>query len=93
MRDTELFQLALLLMPPWMVDGCDFDVSQKWLDIRIDFERGGAFPCPVCGKQGCKAYDTEEKTWRHLNFFEHETYLHAFVPRGTASASCWPGLT
>jgi len=81
MRDTELFQLALLLLPPWMVEGCDFDVSQKRLDIRIDFERGGAFPCPVCGKQGCKAYDTEEKTWRHLNFFEHETYLHAFVPR------------
>lgn len=81
MKDTELFQLALLLMPPWMVEGCDFDVSQKRLDIRIDFERGGAFPCPICGKQGCKAYDTEEKMWRHLNFFEHETYLHAFVPR------------
>jgi len=81
MKDTELFQLALLLMPPWMVEGCDFDVSQKRLDIRIDFERGGAFPCPVCGKKGCKAYDTEEKMWRHLNFFEHETYLHAFVPR------------
>lgn len=81
MRDTELFQLALSLMPPWMVEGCGFDVSQKRLDIRIDFERGGAFPCPVCGKAGCKAYDTEERTWRHLNFFEHETYLHAFVPR------------
>lgn len=81
MKDTELFQLALSLMPPWMVEGCGFDVSQKRLDIRIDFERGGSFPCPVCGKAGCKAYDTEERTWRHLNFFEHETYLHAFVPR------------
>lgn len=81
MKDTELFQLALSLMPPWMVEGCGFDVSQKRLDIRIDFERGGVFPCPVCGRTGCKAYDTEEKTWRHLNFFEHETYLHAFVPR------------
>lgn len=81
MKDTELFQLALSLMPPWMVEGCGFDVSQKRLDIRIDFKRGGAFPCPVCGKAGCKAYDTEERTWRHLNFFEHETYLHAFVPR------------
>jgi len=28
-----------------------------------------------------KAYDTKNKTWRHLNFFEHECYLHARVPR------------
>jgi transposase len=28
-----------------------------------------------------KAYDTKDKTWRHLNFFEHECYLHARVPR------------
>ncbi|MBF0562009.1 MAG: transposase family protein [Alphaproteobacteria bacterium] len=34
-----------------------------------------------CGAVGCKAYDTEEATWRHLNFFQHEAYLHARVPR------------
>ncbi len=28
-----------------------------------------------------KAYDTVNKTWRHLNFFEHECYIHARVPR------------
>ena len=28
-----------------------------------------------------KAYDTTEKTWRHLNFFEHECYINARVPR------------
>lgn len=27
------------------------------------------------------AYDTIDKTWRHLNFFEHLCYLHASVPR------------
>ena len=27
------------------------------------------------------AYDTKNKRWRHLNFFEHECYLHARVPR------------
>lgn len=81
MKDTELFQLALSLMPPWMVKDCTFDVSEKRLDIRIDFERGGTFSCPACGKSDCGAYDTEERTWRHLNFFEHVTYLHAWVPR------------
>jgi transposase len=81
MKDTELMQLALSLVPPWMVETCHFDVGEKRLDITIDFERGGTFPCPECQREGCKAYDTEEKVWRHLNFFEHVTYLHARVPR------------
>jgi hypothetical protein len=42
---------------------------------------GGFFPCPVCGREDCKAYDTTQKEWRHLNFFQHEAYLHAPVPR------------
>jgi hypothetical protein len=35
----------------------------------------------LVGGKGCKAYDTTEKTWRHLNFFQHETYLHVRTPR------------
>jgi len=26
-------------------------------------------------------HDTEAKTWRHLDFFQHQAYLHARVPR------------
>ena len=81
MQDTDLFQLALGLMPPWLVDNCRFDTKKKRLDIYIDFSRGGEFPCPECGRMNCKAYDTEDKVWRHLNFFEHVTYLHARTPR------------
>ncbi len=69
------------LVPPWQVTQCTFDPEQGRLDIGIDFVRGGTFPCPECGREGCKAYDTEEHTWRHLNFFQYETYLHARVPR------------
>jgi transposase len=29
----------------------------------------------------CGVHDTVEKSWRHLNFFQHECYLHARVPR------------
>ncbi len=49
-------------------------------DIYPDFPRGSAFPCAVCGDEG-KAYDTETLTWRHLNFFQHQAYLHARTPR------------
>ena len=31
--------------------------------------------------EGCPVHDTEQKTWRHLNFFQLHTYLPARVPR------------
>lgn len=81
MRDIELFQLALGLAPPWEVVSCEFSLEERRIDIGIDFPRGSAFPCPECGRGGCKAHDTERKTWRHLNFFQFEAYLSARVPR------------
>ena len=86
MRDTELLQMALGLRSPWLVTRSAFDAEDKRLDIYLDFPRGSGFPCPSCGAGSCAAYDTEEVTWRHLNFFQHEAYLHARVPRITCQA-------
>jgi len=80
MNEKTLFQLALGLSEPWYVSETKFDPTLKRLDIYLDFHRGGTFSCPECGA-GCKAYDTEEKAWRHLNFFQHEAFLHARIPR------------
>jgi transposase len=81
MLDTELFQMALGLVPPWLVERCEFDPEKKRLDLYIDFSRGGEFPCPACGRARCKAHDTIDKRWRHLNFFQHVAYLHVRTPR------------
>lgn len=81
MKDIDLFQMALGLTPPWQVSDAQFDPNTKRLDIRIDFPRGSTFTCPKCGQTGIKAYDTQEKSWRHLNFFQHDAYLTARVPR------------
>jgi transposase len=86
MRDTDLFQMALGLVPPWAVERSTFDAAAKRLDIYLDFAKGSRFACPECGTAGCPAYDTEEKTWRHLNFFQHEAYLHARLPRVTCKS-------
>jgi transposase len=83
MHDTDLFQLALGLTSPWSVERSEFDAVARRLDLYIDFPRGSRFACPSCGSGGCAAYDTEEMTWRHLNFFQHEAHLHARVPRVT----------
>ncbi len=81
MRDISLLQLALGLAPPWTVTGSDFDAEARRLDIHIDFTAGSRFTCPGCGAADCPAHDTERMTWRHLNFFQHQAYLHARVPR------------
>ena len=81
MKETELIHIALMLTPPWQVSECRFDVNQKRLDIYLDFVKGSQFSCPTCKRSGCAVHDTERKSWRHLNFFQHETYLHARIPR------------
>jgi transposase len=81
MNDTTLMQQALGLPPPWTVTGARFDAEAHRLDIEIDFAAGSRFACPSCGATDCPAYDTERMTWRHLNFFQHQAYLHARVPR------------
>src|SRR5689334_15552374 len=81
MRDTTLMQQALGLTMPWTVVRSDFDTKASRLDVEIDFTPGSRFACPTCGATDCPAYDTQRKTWRHLNFFQHQTYLNARVPR------------
>ena len=81
MRDLELFSRALGLQEPWRVVETSFDAGQRRLDLRLDFEPGARFACPVCERSGCAVHDTSEKSWRHLDFFQHQAYLTARVPR------------
>ncbi len=81
MNQKDLFETALGIQEPWHVDQIRLDDNNKILEIYVDFERGARFTCPECGAGDCTAYDTKETTWRHLNFFEYETHLHARHPR------------
>lgn len=82
MDTRKIFSKALGIDSPWLVTEINFDVSSKRLDIKIDFIKGSTFSFEQDGVIGhYKAYDTIEKEWRHLNFFEHECYLKARVPR------------
>jgi transposase len=85
MRDTDLFQLALGITSPWFVASSVFDTARKRLDIGVDFKAGSRFTCPDCNVAGCPVHDTTEKTWRHLDFFQHQAFLTARVPRITCT--------
>ena len=81
MRSEDIFAMGLGLLSPWEVKSVSFEENQdgKEPHIHIDFSRGARF---VNDKgESVSVYDTEEKEWRHLNFFEHKCYLHCRVPR------------
>jgi transposase len=81
--EQELFTAALGLVPPWRVERSEFDAVAGRLDLFLDFPRGARFVCPEpgCPEQQCPVHDTENKTWRHLDFFQYQAHLHARVPR------------
>jgi transposase len=81
--EEELFSAALGLVAPWRVARSEFDGEAGRLDLFMDFPRGSRFACPEpgCAERDCVVHDTEDKTWRHLDFFQYQAYLHARVRR------------
>ena len=78
-NSTEIFSIALGLQEPWYIKEVNFDKGNLQLDIHLSFKRGYKFK----GEDGIEytAHDTIERSWQHLNFFQHKCYLHAKVPR------------
>lgn len=83
---SDMFKVALQLEDPWKLTQIEYDDKEEAWHLHIDFERGAMFPCPNCGTPS-KAYDAEKKHWRHLDFWDWKTYMHARVPR-TECQSC-----
>jgi transposase len=81
MNSTQLFEMALGLQSPWFIKEVEFrnENSLKELHINMGYDNKIKFK----DNQGieCKTYDTKNRTWQHLNFFEHKCFLHCSVPR------------
>ncbi len=77
---AKLFEAALGIADPWGVASVEFDEKAKTLTVLIDFKPGTRFA--VSGHQGLHpVHDTLTKTYRHLNFFQHECILRVRTPR------------
>jgi hypothetical protein len=77
---AKLFESALGIADPWGVASVEFDEASKTLIVQIDFKPGTRFA--VSGHEGeHPVHDTVSKTYRHLNFFQHECILRVRTPR------------
>ncbi len=84
MTQEELFSAAIGIRSPWYIETINLDLPQGELNITVNFKRGSKFEYvdEQTGEIGeYKAYDTREKKWRHMNFFQYRCYLHARIPR------------
>ncbi|MDE2876961.1 MAG: transposase family protein [Gemmatimonadota bacterium] len=80
--DAGLLYEVLALSPPWYVREVGFDdESRNTVEVTLEFTVGSEFTCSACGADGCKAYDTLPKRWRHVDLFQYRCFLRAYSPR------------
>jgi transposase len=80
-NSAEIFEIGLGLVHPWFVENVIFETveNSRELHIYIDFQKGYKFT-DIEGNE-LSIHDTKQRTWQHLNFFQHKCFLHARVPR------------
>ncbi|MCF6266274.1 MAG: ISL3 family transposase [Desulfuromusa sp.] len=81
MNSESLFTAALGLASPWQVQDIQFDLEAGRIDFKVGFTSGAKFSCPNCEASEQGVHDTRERTWRHLNFFQYQAFIHADLPR------------
>lgn len=80
-----LFTAALGLQAPWRVQRAELSTAKH----RIDFDvvcTERRLPCPHCGQIDQGIHERVSRSWRHLDFFQFEAWLHADIPRVRCSA-------
>ena len=82
LKEGQLEEL-LHIPEPWYIDRVDFSLEAKQLDVYVKFRERALFPCSKCRapNQPVRDIANHDRTWRHLNFFEYPSYIHAELPR------------
>lgn len=78
-KEIKIFSLMAGIEAPWLLEKVEVD-ENKELHMYVKYKRGERFKCNQC-QELCPVHDTVDRTWRHLNCFEHKTYIHCKVPR------------
>jgi len=75
-----LFTTALGLQAPWAVKDIELNTMKRRIDFQVIYE-AKRMACPACGMTDQGIHDRVARSWRHLDFFQYEAWLHADVPR------------
>jgi transposase len=80
MEKIQIFTAALGLQTPWYIEDVQLEGKGKdrQLHIYVNHEKRKRFEYE---SEEYPVYDHQKRMWKHLNFFQHECYIHAPVPR------------
>ena len=82
MDNLDLFKAALGIGSDWEVTQVEFVREKNELHLHLRYLRSASLPvCQECQAAGVHVHDYRSHAWRHLDFWQHKTYLHADVPR------------
>jgi len=80
-----LFTAALGLQAPWQVNKVELSTTRNRIDFQVQCS-AKRLSCPHCAHVNQGIHDRLSKSWRHLDFFQYEAWIHADVPRVACSA-------
>jgi transposase len=80
MDEFTIFTAALNIRAPWYIKEVELRKEEHGEDLHITLghQRGARFEYEG---EFYTAYDHQSRTWKHLDFFQHQCYIHAEVPR------------
>ena len=81
MQDTELYRHLLGISAPWTVARVTLDLKAQRVEVFVEREPRSKLACPVCAKELSVYSHAEERSWRHLDSCQFQTFLRARPPR------------
>jgi transposase len=79
-QDTKLFETILGLSAPWHMARVELKPDEQRVDLWLAHDSTD-WACPECGTRLAGFDHAAERTWRHLDTCQFQTYLHAEIPR------------
>ena len=79
-----LFCQALGLAAPWVVERVALDVERRRIDLYVAWHSRSA-ACPACAATDQRLHDHRQRSWRHLDFFQFQAYVHCSLARVACS--------
>ena len=81
MHDIELYRQILGISAPWSVARVALHIEEQTVSVYLTESPDATWCCPTCGSAATLYDHREERTWRHLDSCQFQTYLVASVPR------------
>jgi hypothetical protein len=83
-----VFDVALGIRPPWRLERTSLNHKEGRLRVDLNFCQSVEETCPLCGIGRTSLSNSRQKVWRHLNFFQYETYVAVQIPQLLCNNVC-----